>query len=182
MTGSGQEQDDLQRFRPFLKTLAENQLHAKLRKKIDPSDIVQQTMLQAVAAESQWRGQNDAAKAGWLKAILQNVLNGLARSFHRDCRNVDRELGSHSQVASSSSAFDLAADQTSPSGQIQSDEERAEILRVIAFLTEEQRHAMVLRYWHDRSLAEIAQEMGKSPDAVAGLLYRAMKVMRSELG
>lgn len=182
MTGIGQEHDDLQRFRPFLRTLAESQLHAKLRKKIDPSDIVQQTMLQAVAAESQWRGQDDAAKAGWLRAILQNVMNGLARSFHRGCRDIDRESGSPSHVATSSHAFDVPAEQTSPSAQIQSDEERAEIVRVIACLTEEQRQAMVLRYWHDRSLAEIACEMGKSPDAVAGLLYRAMKVMRSELG
>jgi len=48
-------------------------------------------------------------------------------------------------------------------------------------LTPEQRRALILRYWEDQSLAEIAQALGKSQDAVAGLLYRAMKVMRSEL-
>jgi len=58
------------------------------------------------------------------------------------------------------------------------------ILRIalaIEKLTPEQRRALILRYWEDQSLAEIAQALGKSQDAVAGLLYRAMKVMRSEL-
>jgi len=41
-------QDDLQRFRPFLKALAERELQGSLRQKVDASDIVQQTMLQAV--------------------------------------------------------------------------------------------------------------------------------------
>jgi RNA polymerase sigma-70 factor (ECF subfamily) len=181
MTKSVSEADDLQRFRPFLRALAENQLHANLRKKIDPSDVVQQTLLQAVAASSQCHGQDDQAKAGWLKAILQNVVNGLARSFHRESRSVDREMGLGSTAKSSGQAMDLAADQTSPSHWLQSDEDRQRIARAIESLTEEQRQAMVMRYWQDQSLAEIGETMGKSPDAVASLLYRAMKLMRNEL-
>jgi RNA polymerase sigma-70 factor (ECF subfamily) len=181
MTESASDLDDLQRFRPFLRALAENQLHANLRKKFDPSDVVQQTMLQAVAASSQCQGQDDQAKAGWLKAILQNVVNGLARSFHRESRNVDREIGLGSTGTTSGQPMDLSADQTSPSHWLQSDEDRQRIARAIESLTEEQRQAMVMRYWHDQSLTEIGQAMGKSPDAVASMLYRAMKIMRSEL-
>jgi RNA polymerase sigma-70 factor (ECF subfamily) len=48
-------------------------------------------------------------------------------------------------------------------------------------LSPEQKQVLLLRYWEDHSLAEIAERLGKTPDAVAGLLYRAMKVMRSEL-
>ena len=65
---------DLQRFRPFLKALAERELEGDLRSKFDASDIVQQTMLQAMLAEKQWRGRDDASKAGWLRAILRNVV------------------------------------------------------------------------------------------------------------
>jgi DNA-directed RNA polymerase specialized sigma24 family protein len=39
-----------------------------------------------------------------------------------------------------------------------------------------------MRYWEDLPLEEIGKAMDKTPDAVAGLLYRGMKVLRSELG
>jgi len=48
-------------------------------------------------------------------------------------------------------------------------------------LTEEQRQAILMRYWQDRPLSEIATALGKSPDAVAGLLYRGMKLIRREM-
>ena len=78
--------DDLQRFRPFLRALAEEQLYSGLRPKMDPSDLVQQTMLQAVESQSQFRGTTDAAKASWLRSILKNVMAGFGRHFHRDRR------------------------------------------------------------------------------------------------
>jgi DNA-directed RNA polymerase specialized sigma24 family protein len=37
-----------------------------------------------------------------------------------------------------------------------------------------------MRYWQDKPLEEIAKLMDKSPDAVASLLYRGMKVLRSK--
>lgn len=182
-------QDDLQRFRPFLKALAERELQASLRQKVDASDIVQQTMLQAVESEHQWRGHGDAAKAGWLKAILLNVTHGVSRRFRRQGRNVDRErsLDRHSggrgsnEDSSGVIAQDLDGGHTSPSLALQSHEERERILGAIEKLSPEQKQVLLLRYWEDHSLAEIAERLGKSPDAVAGLLYRAMKVMRSEL-
>lgn len=182
-------QDDLQRFRPFLKALAERELQGSLRQKVDASDIVQQTMLQAVESQEQWRGQGDAAKAGWLRAILLNVMHGVSRRFHRLGRNVDRERslerdsgGSGSNGdASGVKAFDLDGGHTSPSLALQAHEDQERILGAIDKLSPEQRQVLLLRYWEDHSLAEISERLGKTPDAVAGLLYRAMKVMRSEL-
>jgi len=182
-------QDDLQRFRPFLKALAERELQASLRQKVDASDVVQQTMLQAVESEHQWRGQGDAAKAGWLKAILLNVTHGLSRRFHRLGRNVDRERSLERRPGGSGSngdtsgvnVQDLDGGHTSPSLALQSHEDRERILGAIEKLSPEQKQVLLLRYWEDHSLAEIAERLGKTPDAVAGLLYRAMKVMRSEL-
>jgi RNA polymerase sigma-70 factor (ECF subfamily) len=180
MTEPAIQSDDLQRFRPLLRALAESQLHNNLRKKFDPSDVVQQTLLNAVASESPCRGEGDAAKIGWLKAILQNVVNGIARSYHRDRRNVDLERGLGS-ASETSSPFDVAVDQTSPSARIQNEELQQQISRAIGVLTEEQRQAIVMRYWQDRPLSEIATALGKSPDAVAGLLYRGMKLIRREM-
>jgi len=173
--------EDLQRFRPFLKALAERELEGRLRPKFDASDIVQQTMLQAMLAEKQWRGQDDASKAGWLRAILRNVVHGVSRRFHRPGRSIDCERGIGSSGDTSHAAGELAENHTSPSLVLQSEEERQRIAAAIEKLTPEQRRVLILRYWEEQSLAEIAHSLEKSQDAIAGLLYRAMKVMRSEL-
>jgi RNA polymerase sigma factor (sigma-70 family) len=62
------------------------------------------------------------------------------------------------------------------------DEEKERISKVMELLTLDQRRAIVMRYWEDLPLEEIGKAMDKTPDAVAGLLYRGMKVLRSELG
>jgi RNA polymerase sigma-70 factor (ECF subfamily) len=53
-------------FRPYLRVLAGMQLNPMLNKRVDPSDIVQQTLLQAHRAADQYRGTTDAELAGWL--------------------------------------------------------------------------------------------------------------------
>jgi len=184
-------QEDLQRFRPFLRAIAEELLYADLRKKVDPSDLVQQTMLQAIEAQSQYRGDSDAAKAGWLKAILRNVMNGLLRRYHSERRDIakERELRMPSQSDPGLAYPGLAElglertrHQSSPSHRAQLDEEKERISKVMELLTLDQRRAIVMRYWEDLPLEEIGKAMDKTPDAVAGLLYRGMKVLRSELG
>ena len=174
--------DDLQRFRPFLRALAEEQLYSGLRPKLDPSDLVQQTMLQAVESQSQFRGTTDAAKASWLRSILKNVMAGFGRHFHRDRRNVSKEqamgIGGSSQ---SGQGFEIAGDFSSPSQQLRQSEDRQKLQELMGHLTHDQQQALVMRYWHDLSLEEIGQKMNKSPDAVAGLLYRGMKVLREKM-
>lgn len=81
-------QDDLQRFRPLLRALAEEMIYSDLKKKVDASDLVQQTMLQAIESQSQYRGNSDGAKAGWLKSILRNVVHGLMRRYRTDRRDI----------------------------------------------------------------------------------------------
>ena len=175
--------DELERFRPYLQLLAETQLHMELRNKVDASDVVQQTLLQAHAASDQFRGQCDAERAGWLRSILANVLCATTRHYARECRDVTREQ-SLAAVEQSSFQLDLlvaASDSTSPSQALQRHEQAAALAAAILTLRTDQRQAILLKYWHERSLADIAAEMGKSPEAVAGLLYRGMQQLRKQL-
>jgi RNA polymerase sigma factor (sigma-70 family) len=48
-------------------------------------------------------------------------------------------------------------------------------------LPEAQREAIVLRHWHDWSLADIAQQLQCTPAAVTGLLHRGLKNLRKNL-
>src|SRR5947207_539381 len=60
----------LEPFRKYLRVLAQVHLDARLRGKLDPSDVVQQTFLRACAGFDQLRDREPAVVAAWLRTIL----------------------------------------------------------------------------------------------------------------
>ena len=64
----------LERYRGYLCLLAESKLDRRLRAKIDPSDIVQETMLAAIRAWDDYRGSSEGERLAWLRQILIRTL------------------------------------------------------------------------------------------------------------
>ena len=173
----------LDRYRSYLHVLARAQLHPMVRERLDASDIVQQTLLEAHRDRGHFQGETAAQLAGWLRRILaHNVANAL-RDMRRAKRDVARERPL--EPALERSGLDvaswLAADQASPSEILQDHERLLRLADGLTTLPDAQCQAVVLRYWQSCSLAEIADRMGKSPAAVAGLLHRGLKSLRELL-
>ncbi len=174
--------DEFESFRSYLHILAESQLQARLKSKVDAADVVQQTLLQAYQARDQFRGTTDAQRAAWLRTILGNVLCGLARDYSRQRRDVTREQSIQAVEQSSLHLAQLLAAHTSTPSAAMHRQDRANALaQAMLKLTSEQRQAIMLKYWHDATLAEIGQQLGKSTEAVAGLVFRGMQKLRSEI-
>ena len=76
--------EPLEGFRSYLTLLARMGLGHYLQAKIDPSDIVQQTLLDAHRAAGQLQAEIPAARAAWLRKVLSNNLASVAREFRRD--------------------------------------------------------------------------------------------------
>jgi RNA polymerase sigma-70 factor (ECF subfamily) len=170
----------LELFRSYLRLLARLHLAPQLRGKLDPSDIVQQTLLQAYQALDQFRGRSEAELAAWLRQILARNLVGAVRDFGRAMRDLAREQSLQAALDASSVRLEawLAFAGSSPSQQAQRSEQALRLAEALEQLPEAQREALVLQHWHGWSLAQIAGHMNRSPAAVAGLIKRGLRQLR----
>jgi RNA polymerase sigma-70 factor (ECF subfamily) len=175
---------ELEQFRAYLRLLARLNLHPALQGKLDPSDVVQQTLLQAHQSLHNFKGRSDAEVAGWLRQALARNLSHAVRDFGRARRDVARERSLDAAIDASSAHLEqwLAdSDQTSPSEQAVFHEQVLKLAEALEKLPEAQREALMLHHWQGWSLAEIAEQMQRTPAAVAGLLKRGLQQLRSLL-
>ena len=174
---------DWARFREYLRFLADVQLGGQLRTKIDPSDLVQQTLLQAHMAQDQCRAENSAGQAAWLRQVLNRNLLHAARDLQRDKRDVRRERSLQAVLNESSCRIErfLAADESTPDVRAERNEQISHLAVALAKLPEAQRDAIVAHYWQGRSLSEVGEQLGRSAPAVAGLIHRGLKALKATL-
>jgi RNA polymerase sigma-70 factor (ECF subfamily) len=170
-------------YRDYLLLLARSRLDPRLRGRLDPSDIVQQTLLEAHRDAMQFRGSSDAERAGWLRQMLARNLANAARDHMRERRDVNRERSLQASLDESSARLEafLAADQSSPSQRLDRDEQLRRLATALAALPDGQREAVELRHLHGLPLTEIAAQLGRTPAAVAGLLQRGLAQLRTVL-
>ena len=128
----------LEPFRKYLEVLAGLHLDRRLRGKLDPSDVVQQTMLRAYSALAEVRDDRPEVLVAWLRKILARTLADAVKHYERDKRDVGLERSLEADLDRSASGFAawLAADQTSPSGRAERNEELLRMVEALAELPE----------------------------------------------
>ncbi len=148
----------------------------------DPSDVVQKTMLEAVRAWPQFRGQSDAELAAWLRQILARVLSHEFRHFGGvKARDVVREVSTgHSPNHRSARR---SAGRPGDIGGREAQRHAAERLLAEAMerLPDDYREVILLRNMEGLSHDEVAQRMDRGVGAVRMLWVRALARLRQEL-
>ena len=175
--------ETLEPFRKYLKVLAELHLDRKLRGKLDPSDVVQQTLLRAYSALGEVRDPQPEVLVAWLRRILARTLADAVKHYERDKRDVALERSLAAELDRSASGFAawLAADQTSPSGRAERNEELLRMVEALAELPELMREVVVLKHCQGWTLPQIAERIGRSVPAIASLLRRGLEELRNRL-
>jgi RNA polymerase sigma-70 factor (ECF subfamily) len=175
--------EQLEQFRNYLHLLARLQLGSRVQAKADASDIVQQTLVQAIRGLEEFRGKTEAEMATWLRQILARQLANLVRDQERRKRDVSREQSLEAALDESASrvtAF-LAGDDSSPSEKAVRNEEVLRLTQALTDLPEAQREAIVLHHLEHLPLAEVSRQLDRSVAAVAGLIKRGLRQLRVRL-
>lgn len=164
--------------------LAHRYLSDRLRRRVDPADIVQLTYLEAKRDLPAFRGASPAEFAGWLRGMLKNnVATAVTRHVSTQKRSLNREVTTTAAAGSDNSGGhwlgQLPGSTTSPSGVAIRSEAALALIEALHELPENQAEAIRLRYMEGLPLAEIVERMGKSDTAVAGLLKRGLKKLRT---
>jgi len=174
---------ELSRWRQYLLLLARLQLGPPRQGKPDASDVVQQTMIDAVRQRGHFRGTSELEWAAWLRRILACNLADAFRTLHRQKRDADRLQSIESALDRSSASLGsfLAASLSSPSIRAGRIEQLAAVATALERLPDAQREVLVLHYLESWPLDRISGHLNRSPTAVAGLLKRGLKQLRTLL-
>jgi RNA polymerase sigma-70 factor (ECF subfamily) len=172
----------LEKYRDYLRLLASQQLALRFRGKVDPSGVVQETLWKAHRELERGLDVPSGERLPWLRRILANNLADEMRRVTAKKRDVGREVSLEQGIETSSKRLELwLARDLNPAG-AKHDESVLNLVAALATLPEAQREALFLQYWVGLSFAEIADQMGRSREAVAGLVKRGLRQLRTELG
>jgi RNA polymerase sigma-70 factor (ECF subfamily) len=171
----------LEHYADDLRRLASRRLSPHLRGRLDPSDLVQQTLLVGHERLAQFRGATHAELRGWLRAILDRMLMLAGRRFNR--LPPERAVSLEWSMGQSSARLAdwLAGDDSTPSHRAARGEQLLRLAEAIAALPVDQRTALELHHFHDLPVAAVAIRMDRTVASVTGLLYRGGKSLRQIL-
>jgi len=170
-------------YRPFLFAIARDEIDSELKAKAGPSDLVQESFLEAQRDFASFTAENESQFRSWLYTILMNNLADLRKRYLktakrqvrrerplgvRDSKNLLRDIGELDGHSASRTAI--------------SREEAETINAALERLRPAFREVIILRSKQRKSFVEIGESIGKSADAVRMLWQRAILKLRSELG
>jgi RNA polymerase sigma-70 factor (ECF subfamily) len=153
-------------YRPKLKAIAAGLLPEQLRSRVDDSDLVQETLLKAVAQADRIHAASREELEAWLRETLTNSVRDCIRFHRRQQRSVTREQSDAVEA--------LPSAETPASEQVRKAESRELVLKAVKALPEAYQTVILLRQQRDLTFSEIGDEMNRSPDAVRMLWGRAI--------
>ena len=170
--------------RNFLGIVARAQVESWLRAKVDASDIVQQTMLEAYRDFHKFRGTTEAEWLAWLRQILNHNAANFVRHYRGTAkRQAHREVALRQPGDDSSTrgAPDPSDGCESPSQQLLRKERQWQIAEAVAHLSPDHREVILLRNLERLPFEEVAARMGRSRPAVQMLWMRALQKLQEQL-
>ena len=169
--------------RDYMGLVARAQVESWLRAKVDASDVVQQTLLEAHRDFDRFAGQSEQEWLGWLRRILtHNVADFVRRYRGTSKRAVRREIPFRDPEQSAAfGAPEPAAPGLTPSQEFLHADAELQLSAALGQLAEDYQEVIMLRNLERLSFNEVAQRMGRSRPAVQMLWMRAIQRLQEIL-
>jgi RNA polymerase sigma-70 factor (ECF subfamily) len=164
-----------ERLRAYLRARAQEQLDGQLQVKVSPSDVVQETLLEAHRGFATFRGDTRVEFVMWVQGILNHRVQTAYRRYRGTTkRDIRREIGLH-ELGESKQPAEIAMTHSSPSGNAIANEEQSRLDAALRQLS--MRHEQVIRLRNELKLsfAEVGTALGCTEDAAQKLWSRAVK-------
>ena len=149
----------------------------ELRPKLDSIDLVQEVLVSALGGLESFTYENEGDFLRWLSRIAQNALRDNLDRFHAVKRDIRRELrlDDRRQTTGNGPVDAFGPIQTTtPSVMLSRKEDLDKLEEALDKLKPEYKEVIISAKIDGLSYAEIADELGKSKNAVKHLLSRAM--------
>jgi RNA polymerase sigma-70 factor (ECF subfamily) len=169
--------------RNYLAIVARAEVGSWLQAKVDASDLVQQTMLDAHRGLASFRGRTEAEWLGWLRQILSHNAADFVRHYGQTAkRQAGREvrLTPVDSQQSHPAGFEPPAPGETPSEVLVRHELELQLADAIAALSDDYQEVIVLRNLERLPFDEVARRMGRSRPAVQMLWMRAINALQAE--
>ena len=182
--GDSAARDELfERCRNYVSLLARVHIESWLQAKVDPSDLVQQTLLEAYRGLDGFQGQTQGEWLAWLKQILKHNATDYIRRYkgtakRRIQREVPMEMPRH---GSSLFRIDPSDPGDTPSQLVMQHENEIQLAEAVSRLAEDHQQVILLRNVQRMSFNEVAERMERSRPAVQILWLRALKNLKDLL-
>jgi RNA polymerase sigma-70 factor (ECF subfamily) len=175
----------LEHYRGALRRMVAARLDRRLAPRIDPSDVVQETLADAARRMDEFMRDRPLPFYGWLRQIAgERLIDTHRRHVSSQRRSVTRE--GQAPDLPDQSALELVhrlfANDTSPSNRLMRQERLDQVMTALAALSPRDREVLIMRHLEQIGTAEIAETIGLSEGAVKARLLRALIRLRGRLG
>lgn len=171
--------------RGYLAVVARAKVESTLRIKVDASDVIQQTLLEAHRDFDRFSGESEKEWLGWLRRILSHNVADFVRHYKgAEKRASGREVPIRlsNDTVSGPGVLEPAANGPTPSRLVARLDEEFRVATALAQLSDDYREVIMLRNFQQLSFNEVAEQMGRSRPAVQMLWMRALKQLEELIG
>jgi RNA polymerase sigma-70 factor (ECF subfamily) len=173
------------RYRDRLRRMVELRLNRKLWGRVDPSDIVQDALLQAAKHVDEYVRDPRIEPYLWLRTLTQQHLLAIHRHhLGTDKRDAALEVAvgrGHLGASSASLASLAVADATSPSSAAARAEQVIVLEALIDSMEPIDREILALRHFEQMGNSEAASVLGIGETTAAQRFLRALKRLRGKM-
>jgi RNA polymerase sigma-70 factor (ECF subfamily) len=172
-------------YQNYLRLLARIEIGRRLQGKVDASDVVQETFLEAHRHFPTFKGRASGQLTQWLRAILAATLANTVRRYlgtqARDLR-LEQQLVADLDQSTCALGRMLMDPHSSPSQQVMRGEQTLLVAEAMARLPEDYQSVLVLRHMEGLTFPQVAERMGRSVDSVEKLWLRGLTRLKREFG